>query len=268
MIRKVEGVQMKKIVSITFSMLLIIGLLAGCGTSDKVEDTNDDKKVLKMGTSADYPPFETFDAVSGEIVGFDIDLVNYIANELGYELEIEDMKFDGLIGALQADRVDFVASGMSATEERKKSVDFSTEYHKSGELIVTLKDTPVTSVDDLAGKKLGVQLGTIQEEGAKKLAEQYEGLEIKSLDKVPDLIQELKSNRIDAVYLDQAVALGYINGLDLVGFEDANDSTPGLAIAFPKGNEDLVAEFNKVIEEMMENGKLEELEKKWLEESK
>ena len=106
------------------------------GTSD-----NKEAKVLKMGTSAEFPPFESVDPKNGEFVGFDIDLAKAITNELGYELEIKDMKFDGLIGALQAGTIDFIASGMSATEDRKKNVDFSTEYHAANEIFVTTKDS-------------------------------------------------------------------------------------------------------------------------------
>ncbi|MBE4910421.1 basic amino acid ABC transporter substrate-binding protein [Bacillus luteolus] len=241
---------------------LIVGLLAACGSGASTSGDGEGKKVLVMGTSADFPPFETLDT-NGEIVGFDIDLAKHIANELGYEIEIKDMSFDGLIGALQTKRIDFVASGMSATEKRKESVDFSIEYHRSGEMFVSLKDSGINSIEDLDGKKIGVQLGTIQEEGANKIAEQME-LEVKTLNKVPDLIQELKSKRVDAVYLDKTVAEGYIKELDLAGFNDPNESTPGMAIAFPKGSE-ITESFNKVIKEMQENGELEKLEKKWLE---
>lgn len=255
---------MKKFVTVIFSAFLLIGLLAGCGKSDEATDNGSEEKVITMGTSADYPPFETHDETNGEIIGFDVEIAKYIANELGYTLKIKDMSFNGLIGALQADRVDFVASAMSATEDRKKSVDFSTEYHHSGEMFVTLKDSNMKSMDDIAGKKIGVQLGTIQEEGLKKAAAQYEGMEIKTLDKAPDLIQELKSNRIYAVYLDKTVALEYIDKLDLLGFDDTSGNTPGMAIAFPKGHDELVADFNKVLAEMKENGELEKLAKEWL----
>lgn len=239
-----------------------IGMLAACGQADNGNGNGEEKKKIVMGTSADFPPFETRDN-NGEVIGFDIDLAKQVTEELGYELEIKDMNFDGLIGGLQAETVDFVASGMSATEERKKSVDFSAEYHRSGEMFVTLKDSKIKGMDDLKGAKIGVQLGTIQEEGARKLAETTK-IEVKSLNKVPELIQELKSNRIDAVYLDKTVAEGYVKELDLAGFEDESSVSPGMAMAFPKGS-DLVDDFSKVIEEMKENGEIEKLEKKWLE---
>lgn len=258
---------MKKQLLVSLITILTIAFLAACGTSDSTSgDGSEDNKVLKMGTSADFPPFETIDEASGEYIGFDIELTKYIAEQLGYELEIDNMDFGGLISSLQSKRVDFVASGMSATDERKESVDFSIEYHKSGEMFVTLKDSDVTSFDQLDGKKLGVQLGTIQEEGATKIKEEeMNDLEIIALNKAPELIQELKAGRIDAVYLDKTVALGFIDELDLAGFEDPTDASPGMAIAFPKGSE-LVEEFNNVLEEMKANGELEKLEKEWIEE--
>src|SRR5690554_5725982 len=98
-------------------------LLAACGQEQSESGSAEQKQVFEMGTSAEFAPFESRNP-QGDIVGFDIDLANYIADELGVELEITDMKFDGLIGALQNDRVDLVLAGMSATDARKENVDF------------------------------------------------------------------------------------------------------------------------------------------------
>lgn len=241
-------------------------VLVGCGsTSDEsTEGTEtEEKPVLEMATSADFAPFESRNE-AGEIEGFDIDLANYIADELGYELNITDMKFDGLIGALQNDRVDMVLAGMSATEDRKENVDFSTPYNHSGEMFVTLKDSDITTLEDIEGKTVGVQLGTIQQEGAETLQEDYT-FEMKTVDDGTTLIQELISNRIEVAYMDKSVATGYIEEQDLAGFDDPTTSSPGMAIAFPKGSE-LVEEVNEVLAEAEENGKLEELKDKWLNE--
>lgn len=240
-------------------------LLAACGDDAANEKAStEDKKVLEMGTSADFPPFESRNT-AGEFEGFDIDLANYIADELGYKLEIKDMKFDGLIGALQNDRIDMVLSGMSATDKRKENVDFSTEYNHSGEMFITLKDSDIKSIEDLEGKKLGVQLGTIQEDGAKKIKAETVDFEIKAVDNANILIQELLSDRIDAAYVDKAVAQGFIAEQDLAGFDDPTSSSPGMGIAFPKGS-DLVEEVNAVLKEAEESGKLQELKDKWLSE--
>lgn len=247
-----------------FMVIFTLVVMTACGQGNK-EGTqggkSEDKKVLKMATSADFAPFESRDP-SGKVVGFDIDLANAIADELGYKLEIKDMKFDGLIGALQAKRVDMVLAGMSATEKRKKNVDFSTEYNRSGEMFITLKDSNIKTVDDLKGKTLGVQLGTIQEEGAKELQKKI-NFTAKPLDNATTLIQELLTKRIDAAYLDKSVATGYIKEQNLTGFDDPTSSSPGMAVAFPKGS-DLVDDVNKALEKMDKNGKLQELKDKWL----
>ncbi|GGA84575.1 transporter substrate-binding domain-containing protein [Ornithinibacillus halotolerans] len=248
---------MRKVIILMISVILL-AVLAACGSS---EATSDDKKVLKMATSADFPPFETYDD-SGNFIGFDIELAQAVADELGYELKIEDMNFDGLIGALQSKRVDLVLSGMSATEKRRKNVDFSDEYHRSGEMFISKADVAIEDLASLKGKVVGVQLGTIQEEGAEVLAEEY-GFEIKKIDNASIMIQELNSNRIDVAYMDKTVAIGYINSQGFVGFDDPTTSSPGMAIAFPKGSE-LVDEVNEVLEKFKEDGTIEKLKEEWL----
>src|SRR5699024_5948885 len=172
-----ERNNMKKILLKGLIAMIIISLLVACGAgeSEKALSSGDGegKQTLKLATSVDFPPFESRDP-EGNFEGFDIELAEMIAEELGYELDIEDMSFDGLIGSLQSNRVDMVMAGMSATEERKENVDFSDEYHRSGEMFITKSSEELEDLDDLTGKVVGVQLGTIQEEGAEKLAEQYD----------------------------------------------------------------------------------------------
>lgn len=223
----------------------------------------EERDTLIMATSADYPPFE-FRDTSGEIVGFDIALAYYIAGELGYELEIRDMDFNGLIGALQNNRVDMVISGMSATESRRENVDFSTEYHHSAEMFITQQGSDITSIEDFNGKRIGVQLGSIQEEGAEALKEQYD-IEIHAVDQATTLIQELNTNRIDIAYMDKSAALGFIESQNLAGFDDPTSNSPGMAVAFPKGS-DLVERVNAAIASAEESGYLQELRDEWLSE--
>lgn len=250
---------MKRKLGIIGLVVSVLLMLAACG--DTEEASGEEKKTLKMATSADYPPFESHDT-NGDFIGFDIDLAKAIAEELGYELDITDMSFDGLISSLQADRVDFVISGMSATEDRKENVDFSKEYNRSGEMFISTKDNEYTDVDQFDGKIVGVQLGSIQEEGAEKIKDEY-GFEVKKIDDAGMLIQELVTGRIDVVYLDKEVAQGYMEEQDLVGFDDPTRSSPGMAIAFPKGN-DLVDEVNEALETLEEDGTIDALKEEWL----
>lgn len=254
---------MKKLIVTLILFASMIFVLAGCGqNSDEKSTSNSNKgeKTLKMATSADFPPFESRDK-EGNFEGFDIDLANIIADELGYKLDIQDQNFDGLIGSLQSGRVDMVLAGMSATDKRKQNVDFSKEYHRSGEMFLSVKDKKAESLEGLKGKTVGVQLGTIQEEGAKELSKKY-GFKVKAVDNAAVLIQELLSNRIDVAYMDKQVAKGYIEKQGLYGFDDPTTSSPGMAIAFPKGS-DLVDDVNKVLDKLESNGKLKELKEKW-----
>ena len=165
---------MKKLISLLLMSILMVGILAACGTGgEEAENAGDsNKKVLKMATSADYAPFEYIDTKgSGDFMGIDIEIANAITEKLGYELEIQDMDFSGLISTLQSGQADFVMAAMSATEDRKASVDFSDVYYTSKHVVVSKKDSGFQSVEDLAGLKVGAQLGSIQEEKAKELSE-------------------------------------------------------------------------------------------------
>jgi polar amino acid transport system substrate-binding protein len=260
---------MKKIVSIFFISILLIGLLAACGTSEETssngsKDKDSDKKVLTMGTSADYAPFEYIDTAKGdEIIGIDVDIAKAVTEKLGYEFEIRDMDFGGLIQALQSGQVDFVLSAMSATDDRKESVDFSEIYYTSKHMIVSKKDSGITKVEDLKGKKIGAQLGSIQEEKAKDLAKEVE-MTVENRNRIPELIQEIKAGRFDAAIIEDTVAQGYLeNNDDIEGFT-VEDADGGYAIALPKDSE-LTEEFNKALKEMIDNGELDKILKKWFE---
>ena len=137
---------MKKLISLLLMGILMVGILAACGTGgEEAENAGDsNKKVLKMATSADYAPFEYIDTKgSGDFTGIDIEIANAITEKLGYELEIQDMDFSGLISALQSGQADFVMAAMSATEDRKKSVDFSDVYYTSKHVVVSKKDSGI-----------------------------------------------------------------------------------------------------------------------------
>lgn len=250
---------------LAFTLVASLGAIAGCSNSE--EGNNGAQKVV-MATSADYPPYEFYETAKGEgkPVGFDIDIATYITDELGYELEVKDMDFNGIIPALQSKRVDFAMSGMTPTEERKQSVDFSSIYYDAKNTIVAATGSDYKSYKDLTGKKVGVQLGTTQQEEAKTKAEEIGDITIEPRNKVSDLIQEVKAGRIDAAIIEDTVAKGYINtnpDLVFIPIEESGELS-GSAIAFPKDSE-LTGKFETVLQEMKENGELDKLVKKWFE---
>lgn len=257
---------MVKKVLLLFAALMLVVLTACGATTDKKSDGDGgspSSKTLVLGTSADYPPYESVDTAKGkDVIGFDIDIANDIADQLGYKLKVENMDFNGLVPALNTKRVDFVMAGMTPTAKRKKSVDFSDIYYKAQQYIITRKDTGIKSIDDLKGKTVGVQLGAIQENIADDINKKVP-IKIEKLNKVTELVEELKSNRIDAVVIEDAVAVGYLNGNDkLSAFAIPGKSPTGSAIAFPKDSK-LVKQFNKELKKMVDNGKMDKLIEKW-----
>ncbi|MEH2068783.1 MAG: ABC transporter permease subunit [Nostoc sp.] len=256
------------LLTIFFALIVAINIITGYSESLKAASSLG-KDTLTMITSPDYPPYEFYDTKTGEsqIVGFDIDIAKTLAQKLGFKLQIMESDFNGLIPALQANRADFVMAGMTPTPERQKNVDFSIIYYEAKDTIVAVKGSNLKQPQDLSGKKVGVQLGTIQEQNAKKIAQKVTGIQIKQLNKVPEVVQEIKSGRIDAAIVEDTVAKGFAQAnpdleFNIIPSEEAS----GSAIAFPK-NSAFVEPFNKVLQQMKENGRLNQLVNKWFSEN-
>jgi len=223
---------------------------------------------LIVGTSADWPPFEYIDE-KGEVVGIDIEIAKRIAAELGVELEIKDMKFAALIEALKNGLVDIVIADMTPTPEREQVVDFSIPYYFSkGNALITLKGKEVTSINDLKGKKVGVQLGTIQQEWAQENLKDI--ATIVTYDKVyPEMIMALKRGDISAIIVGDIIGSVLIKkDPELTIAMYVGGEQVGGAVALPQGAEDLKYIVNKVIDKLMTSGELrkifEDQISKWL----
>jgi arginine/lysine/histidine transporter system substrate-binding protein len=237
----------------------------GCNASPSSDTAA--PETLTAVTSADYPPFEFYMTTEGEKepVGFDIDFANYIAEELGYELQVNDMDFNGIIPALQGNRADFAIAGMTVTEERKQNIDFSDPYFEIENVLVVRQGAGITGFADLSGQKVGAQLGSTQEKLAQTAAETAPALTVDSRNRINEIIQEIKAGNLAAGVIAASVAKGFLKtnpDLEIVTLPD--QEVLSVAIAFPKGSE-LVPEFNRVIAEMRQNGKLDELSQKWFE---
>jgi len=229
-------------------------------TSGKLDQIKSAKKLV-LGTSADYAPYEFHKLVDGkdQVVGFDIEIAKEVAKDLGVELKIQEMNFDGLLGALDTNNVDMVIAGMSPTPERAKNVDFSKIYYtaQQGVIIRAEDKDKIKSIADLKGKKIGVQKGSIQETLAK---EQMPDSSLVSISKIPQLVLELKSKKVDALVVELPVANGYVNKQkDLVISQvQVKDETGGSAIAFKKGSKDLVDAVNTTIDRLIKDKKIDQ----------
>lgn len=253
----------KKIVVSMIVLSISMTGLVGCFSkpvSSQVDKT-EIKEQIVMGTNAEFAPFEYREGK--EVVGFDVDISNKIAKNIGKELKIEDMEFGGLLAALETGKVDFIAAGMSKTPERAEQVDFSKPYFTASQMI-TIKagNTSITSGDDLKGKKIGVQLGTTGEEVAREI----EGAEVISFDKGAMALVDLANGKLDAVVLDAEPTKNYTEGNDELQVLDEELTNEEYSIAVRKGDKELLDAINKTIDEMKENGEYQELINKYFEE--
>jgi ABC-type amino acid transport substrate-binding protein len=242
--------------------ILTITVVTACNPGSNTSSSGSSGgQTVTMATSADYPPYEYVDSTSGnqEIIGFDVDIAKYITGKLGYQLQIQNIDFNGLIPSLQSKRADFVMAGMTPTAERKKNVDFSTIYYEAKNTLVAKKGSNLDTPTSLNGKTVGVQLGSIQEGVAKKI----QGAKVQPLNRINEMIQELKAGRVDALVMEDTVAQGYVTSNPDLEFKTIpNEGEAGSAIAFPKGS-DLAAKFNPILEQMKSSGEIENLVKKW-----
>ncbi|WP_242058573.1 basic amino acid ABC transporter substrate-binding protein [Microcoleus sp. FACHB-SPT15] len=220
-------------------------------------------KTLKVATDPTFAPFE-FQGPDGQIQGFDIDIINSIGKAEGFQVELESMRFDGMIGALQAGSVDTAMAGVTITPERAKVIDFSKPYFKAGLAIaVPEKNTDITDLDSLKNKKIAVQIGTTSADEAKKVS----GAKISTFDS-PDLVlQEVVNGNADAAINDKAVTLyafktGSLKGLKLVG-EQLTAEYYG--IPTPKGSENLES-INRGLDTIIKDGTYAQIYKKWFDE--
>lgn len=225
--------------------------LVGCGSK-----TNEN--VIIMGTNAEFMPFEYREGK--EVVGFDVDIANKIAEKLGKELKIKDMKFAGLIASLESGKIDFIAAGMSKTPDREEQVDFSESYYTANQLItVKADDTSITSGDDLKGKRIGVQLGTTGE----TISKEIEGAQVVSFDKGAMAIRDLANGKIDAVVLDSEPTKNYTKDNADVRVLDEQLTEEEYSIAVSKGDQELLDAINETLKELKESGEYQEIVNKY-----
>ena len=240
-----------KVVSLIGISVLTMGLFVGCGSSK-------DSKVLVMGTNAEFEPFEYREGT--DIVGFDVDIAKAIADKMGKELKIEDMAFDSLLLALGSDKIDFVAAGLTVDDERKKQADFTQTYFKSKQVIIVKADnTEISTVDNLVGKTVGVQLGTTGDLAISAV----EGVEVIRLDKGTQAVADLQNGKVDAEVIDEEPAKKMIAGKDDLKIIEAPFVEEEYAIAIKKGDQALVDEMNKALDDLKASGEYDTIYEKY-----
>jgi len=216
---------------------------------------------LVVGTSADWPPYEYVD--NGKIVGIDIDIARKIAEKLGVDLEVRDMKFSALIEAVKRGDIDIVIADMSITPEREKQVLFSIPYQADSSVVIAKRGSQIKSVEDLKGRAIGVQVGTVQEDWAVKTLGNYS--KIVRYDKVyPYQVEALRKGDLDAIVVGGVVGKAIISRFP--EFEPVYSlGVRYSAVAMPLCAHDLKMEIDAVIYDMLQTGEMERLISSWIE---
>ena len=274
--------KLKKLLATVLAAIMVMGLV-GCSSSkgssssassdasssaaktEKLQQIKD-AGVLKVGTSAEYSPYEFHKVVDGEdkIVGFDDFLVQEIAKDMGVKVEYEDMDFDGLLGALQADKVDIVLAGMTPDEKRKKSVDFSDIYYTNSNVCIVAKgkEDTIKKSEDLKDLKVGVQKGTTQADYVTNTLGISDATQLK---KIPDLMLELQNGKIDVIVTGKAVAEINVKKYDniAIGNTTVGDEVAETAAAAIKksgngvDNTSFVKSVNDTIKRLQDSGDMD-----------
>lgn len=258
--------KLTKVMALIAALTLAVTALAGCGastTADVADNTATSSEVLKFGTNAEFPPFEyvsTSTGAIGEFDGIDMAIAKEIAEANGMKAEINNMEFDSLLVALQNGQIDAVIAGMTVTEERQESVDFSNPYYTATQVMIVKEDSDIASAADIADKNIAVIQGYTGEVCISDMGYKYE-----SFKKGTDAIMELVNDKADVVVIDLATAEKYVSdneGLKIVTDENAFEEEQ-YAIAVAKGNTDLLEKINTVIDKLLADGTINEFAAKY-----
>lgn len=245
-----------KTVSMAAALVLAVSALSGCGKKAEKE-ANSDLPTLTMATNAEFKPFEYLEGE--EIVGADIDMAKAIADYLGYNLEITNIDFDAALTGAATGKYDMAVAGITATDERRKSMNFSNNYFKASQSIIVTADSDIKGKDDLEGKVIACQEGTT--------GEQYlldEGYEIQSFKTASEAVASLKAGKASAVIVDNAVAKALSaeqEGATVVLDEALTEEA--YAIALQLGNDELTEKVNEALEAIEADGTLAKIFEKY-----
>lgn len=239
------------ILKIVIALSIVLAVFVGC-------QKKEEKNKIYVGTNAEFEPFEYRDG--DKIVGFDIDLINEISKIMGFQFEIVDMQFDGLLPALESKKIDLIIAGMAATEERKQFVNFSDPYYNSKQsIVVQANNTDITSFDNFTGKKVGVVLGYTGD----ILVSELPNVEVQKFNTTSETVLALKAQKVDAVVLDYEPAKNYVAQNTELKLVESDAAAEEYSIAMRKDDTEFLTKVNEALKTIKENGTYDALISKY-----
>ena len=216
---------------------------------------------IRVATDATWPPFEYVETNTTEIIGFDIDLFDAIAERANLDVEYKDVAWDSLLAGMAQGTYDAAISSISIRPDRAANMHFSHPYFTAGQIITTLKsNTDITGNESLSGKSVGVQTGTTGDDTATSI----NGTDVQRYDEIGLAFTALMTDQIDAVIVDTPVAYGYVATYDILKTVGEVLTAEEYGIAVPKGKEDLLEKINTALDALLAEGIIDQLSEKWL----
>ena len=244
----------KKVLLAVIALVVVLAVVLAVVLTNN-NGKEESKGKLIMATNASFPPYEFYKGT--EIVGIDVEIAQAIANKLGYDFEVADMEFDAIISAVNSGKANFGLAGMTVTEERKLSVDFSDSYATGVQVVIVKEDSAITSVDDLfaegAMHNIGVQLTTTGDIYATGDLEETGKAVINRYPNGNEAVMALKAGKVDCVIIDNEPAKSYVAANEGLKILPTEYITEDYAACFKKGDP-LLAEFNAALKELTEDG--------------
>lgn len=232
---------MKRLCLIIFIMILM------CGCSKK------DENQLVMVTEAGFAPYEYYE--NGEVVGVDVDIAKEIAKYLGKKLVVKDIAFDSIINEVKTGKADFGAAGISYSDDRAKNVDFSINYAVSKQVVIVNNNSSITNVNGISNKKIAVQLGSIADTF---VTEKYKNANVVRQKKYLAAIEDLKTGKVDCVVMDELPAKEIVSKNEGIKILDGSLTNDSYGMVVKKGNKELLDAINMVLQNLKDEGKIDE----------
>ena len=242
---------MKKIIALALILVLCLSL-AACGAKGATLADVKEAGKITVATSPDFPPFESLE--NNEVVGIEVEIMKLIAKDLGVEIEFVQMDFDSVLAGIQSAKYDCAMSGITVTPKREKNMLFTNPYYNAAQVIVVKADSAIKGKADLKDKTVSVQTGTTAESGC-----QDEKIATQAFAANADAKAALTTGKVDAWVVDNLTAIQMVEEADGLTILEEKMTEEPYAFAFAKGSEDLVAEINKSLIKLIDDGTVEKI---------